>query len=245
MKQRIPPRSRFSDNSIHQKTRLRFTLIELLMVISIIMILAALLLPALRTAKQTAYQITCASNQKQLLMVIHTYTSDNAILPYAFCIYSGAWNIMSNGGYVEYKTGLLDCKADKTRKPGTTFGAADYYPYGYRGGQNPAISYSLAFGHMGASGVLSSPPKKLSSLKYPSEDVIIGDGDTTRKTNAFYHGIDDVCQWSEIGAYMKWVRHRNGHNLGFVDGHVQYATWDEYQQKWSSRTNTLWNTNHD
>ncbi|HCE46322.1 MAG TPA: hypothetical protein DET40_22480 [Lentisphaeria bacterium] len=42
-----------------------FTLIELLVVVAIIAILIALLLPALHSAKETAKQVVCFSNQKQ------------------------------------------------------------------------------------------------------------------------------------------------------------------------------------
>ena len=54
-----------------------FTLIELLVVISIIDVLMAILMPALRRTREQAHMLGCSANLRQWLLVLNTYCTDN------------------------------------------------------------------------------------------------------------------------------------------------------------------------
>ena len=54
-----------------------FTLIELMVVIGIIAILMALLMPALKHAKESAVRVVCLNQLRQLMTATHVYAGDN------------------------------------------------------------------------------------------------------------------------------------------------------------------------
>ena len=63
--------------SADSAARRRFTLIELLVVIAIIAILAALLLPALTKARESARRVACGSGLRQFGLALTSYADDN------------------------------------------------------------------------------------------------------------------------------------------------------------------------
>lgn len=63
---------------VFSKTKKAFTLVELLVVVAILTVLAAILLPVLSNARQKAWTISCLNNLKQLQVCWQQYSGDNA-----------------------------------------------------------------------------------------------------------------------------------------------------------------------
>ena len=154
------------------KSRLGFTLVELLVVISIIGILIALLLPAVQAAREAARNMQCANNLKQLGLAVHNYHSINNVLPIdIYCWDSGPVGKRNGKGWIVSVLPFLEQQS-----------LFDQFMPGFNGDCDPG---GVMSGHDGLRNLACANAMKtrLSALECPS----ISDHSTTT-TNAQWPG---------------------------------------------------------
>ncbi|MBE6366026.1 MAG: prepilin-type N-terminal cleavage/methylation domain-containing protein [Lentisphaerae bacterium] len=209
-------------------TAYTFTLIELLVVIAIIAILAAILLPALNSARERGHSASCASNLKSCGSAYNFYASAHNDMVIYSAANGGLWvgALNYNGGTGNYLSEGFQEVSCPGRFPFNDYkgiGAGWAGCYGSRQDQVPS-EIKLTVG--------ADKFYLLGRLRNPSSFILLGDsvcGVWGRSDNADGEQIafvdwttpgEDASSWNS-NAHFYIGAHANSGNFLFTDGHVE------------------------
>ena len=214
-----------------------FTLVELLVVISIIALLLSILMPSLGKAKGYAKRIVCSSNIRQSLIGIHMYCEDYSKMPPGTFSYRAKYNLENipsiNRGV---DPGILYWFADKGGWLGQRY---SYIGQGILYGLEYLPSHDVLF-CPGLDPKTRKVYEEVSDWSVPKPAYYYSFGKPQSVSSYFYrepgydtnpdkiqNGKFEVLLFDQVG----W--HKNGINLGILDGHVESCVGKPYKNYFS------------
>ncbi len=222
---------------------LGFTLIEILVVIAIIAILAAILFPAFARARENARKASCQSNLKQIGLGFTQYLQDYDER-YPPMYGSSVWskNLLP---YIK-STQVFGCPSNDVSDQFMP-GSNNEIPASY--GINPRI---VRGDFMFSPG--TDYPYRMAAMNSPSQKILVGDtgsGDVGVGWYDWYHNN----KWAEV-ANNGFKGHLGTGNFLFADGHVKamklentitpFNMWGEfYAQEWNDKTDVCYAYGYD
>jgi len=197
-----------------RSARRGFTLVELLVVLAIITMLAALLFPVLAQAREQARRTTCLSQMRQIGQAHLLYVQDwdecfpnwmEAGPPRRGPFGARCYWTEFLQPYLRSQRVLSDPGVQWSGTPEDGVRLADYalLTWGPGGEGTPDNPYFRWAG----------PPLTLATVTWPTDTISLADGFTTTEIT-----------WGLV------TRHRGGLSAGFLDGHVRWLTRRDLQR---------------